>query len=115
MVQDLVDSCVHSRGMRSALGSSKDGSKSRVPPVLCRARGVPLQQVDRQVGVPLSAGEQRRAAALHKLAAVRNFAHQDCEPCCVMDGLFVGVRPSQHPAACQCLARARQNAPSTLQ
>lgn len=55
-----------------------------------------LQQADRQVGLPLSAGEQRRAAALHKLAAVRSFAHQDCEPCCVIDGLFVGV-PSSHP------------------
>ena len=54
-----------------------------------------LQQGDRHVGLPLSAVEQRRAAALHKLVAVRNFAHQDCEPCCVIDGLFVGVRPSQ--------------------
>lgn len=69
--------------------------------------GLLLQQVDRQVGLPLSAGEQRRAAALQKLVAVRNFAHQDCEPCCVIDGLFVGaalkeVYPCHDTATCQC-------------
>ena len=48
---------------------------------------------------------EQRAAALQKLVAVRKLAHADCEPCRVIDGLYVGAQqprcysctmPSQH-------------------
>lgn len=35
--------------------------------------------------------EDTRLVAIHKLAAVRRFAHADAEPCQVLQGLFVGA------------------------
>lgn len=29
--------------------------------------------------------------AIQKLVSIRNFAHQDSEPCCVLDGLYLGI------------------------
>ena len=32
--------------------------------------------------------------AIQKLVSIRNFAHQDSEPCCVLDGLYLGIDSS---------------------
>lgn len=37
------------------------------------------------------ADSMQQHMAIQKLVSVGNFAHQDCEPCCVLDGLYLGA------------------------
>ena len=48
--------------------------------------------------------------AIQKLVSIRNFAHQDSEPCCVLDGLYLGIDSSPcpycYPGTCAALCCA---------